>query len=173
MQRQTWPTAWLMTDERIGYALERAIAKAAAFNAGVIVRHYQSTATERARIADRVHFEGALLGIARDIGLARDTGAALVHNPGERHCELPFSISVHDAGEATEAAESKAALVFVSPVFPTASHPGAAALGEANAISLALMTGRPAYALGGVDQERGERLMQQGWAGWAGIDAWL
>jgi thiamine-phosphate pyrophosphorylase len=64
-------------------------------------------------------------------------------------------------------------MVFVSPVFPTRSHPDEAVLGEAGALALALMTRKPAIALGGMDAEAGERLMRLGWAGWAAIDAWL
>ena len=113
-----------------------------------------------------------MLAVARDVELAEELGAALVHNP-ERPTDLPFSLSVHDAAEALTALHSKAALVFVSPVFPTSSHPGAPALGEAAALALASMTRKPAIALGGMDAARGERLMKLGWAGWAGIDGWL
>ena len=34
MQRQSWPTSWLMTDERLGDTLGSAIARAAAAGAG-------------------------------------------------------------------------------------------------------------------------------------------
>ena len=177
MQRQSspsaWPTAWLMTDERMGDALETAIVRAAAAGAGVIVRHHRSSREQRRGVAALVHDHGALLGIAGDTGLAREAGAALVHNPDEPAPGLPFSLSVHDATEALTALHSQAALVFVSPVFPTRSHPGAPVLGESGALALALMTGKPAIALGGVDAEAGERLMRLGFAGWAGIDTWL
>jgi thiamine-phosphate pyrophosphorylase len=173
MQRQSWPTAWLMTDERMGDALEPAIVRAAAQAGGVIVRHHRSPLEQRRIIAGLVLRHGALLGVAGDSWLARETGAALVHNPDEPAPGLPFSLSVHDAAEALTAQRSQAALVFVSPVFPTRSHPGAPVLGKAGALALALMTGKPAIALGGVDAEAGERLMRLGWAGWAGIDAWL
>ncbi|WP_300973301.1 thiamine phosphate synthase [Sphingomonas sp. LHG3406-1] len=162
-----------MTDERMGDALDAAIARAAAAGAGVIVRHHESPAEERRRIAGLVRAHGALLGISRDLSLARETGAALIHNPDEPTEGLPFSLSVHDAREARLARNSLAALVFVSPVHATRSHPGEPCLGEDRARALAELAGKPAIALGGMDAERGERLMRLDWAGWAGIDCWL
>jgi thiamine-phosphate pyrophosphorylase len=64
-------------------------------------------------------------------------------------------------------------MVFVSPLFATRSHPEAPSLGEEAAMRLALLADCPAYALGGINIEVGEKLIEQGWAGWAGIDAWL
>lgn len=176
MQRQpngaAWPTAWLMTDERMGDRLEAAIAKAAMAGAGVVVRHHGSTAIKRHSIAEQVRASGAVLAVSVDVGLAEQMGAAIVHNP-QGATSLPFSLSVHNDAEAAAAMRSKAALVFVSPVFPTNTHPGAPALGEEGALILAMMTRKPAIALGGMDAASGERMMKHGWAGWAGIDAWL
>lgn len=173
MQRQSWPTAWLMTDERLGDALEPAIARAAAVGAGVIVRHLRASPAERRAIAALARGHGALLGIARTCALAHEVGAALVHDPDEPSPGLPFSLPVHDEAEARAARGSAAAMVFVSPIYPTRTHPGAAVLGEAGAIALARIAGKPTIALGGMDEVAGERLMRLGFAGWAGIDAWL
>lgn len=173
MQRQSWPRSWLMTDERLGDQLPEAIGRAATDGAGVIVRHHASSAAERRAIAAEVLASGALLGISRDVSLAVKVGAAIVHNPAGDTCGLPFSLSVHDAEQARAASQRQPALVFVSPLYATRSHPGAAALGEQAAMKLAELAGCPAVALGGVDREVGERLIEQGWAGWAGIDAWL
>jgi thiamine-phosphate pyrophosphorylase len=162
-----------MTDERLGDQLPEAIGRAAAAGAGVIVRHHASPAAERRGIAAEVLARGALLGISRDVALAAQVGAAIVHNPVGDTCGLPFSLAVHDAEQARAADQRQPALVFVSPLFATRSHPGAAALGEQAAKWLAELAGRPAVALGGVDREAGERLIEQGWAGWAGIDAWI
>ncbi|UUR07309.1 thiamine phosphate synthase [Sphingomonas glaciei] len=162
-----------MTDERMGDALGAAIARAAAAGAGVIVRHHASSVAERRSIAREVIASGALLGVSRDSELAAELGAALVHNPSGDPGDLPFSLSVHDETQAREAAHREPALVFVSPLFATRSHAGAPALGESSARRLALMSGRPAYALGGITLERGEELVKNGWAGWAGIDPWL
>ena len=172
MQRQSWPTCWLMTDERLGDALERAIARAAAAGAGVIVRHHHSTESTRRAIARAVLASGAVLGVSRDVRLAADLGRALVLNPSGESGALPFSLSVHNEAEAREAAQRQPAFVFVSPLYATRSHPGAPALGEEKAVRLAALSGCPAYAMGGVTQSRGEELIARGWAGWAAIDAW-
>jgi thiamine-phosphate pyrophosphorylase len=115
---------------------------------------------------------GAPLGIAGDPALARDVGALLVHNPVGGPAGLTFSLAVHDEQEARSARERQAALVFVSPVRPTRSHPGRPALGQAEALRLARLAGCPAIALGGMDLISGAALMTQGFAGWAGIDCW-
>jgi thiamine-phosphate pyrophosphorylase len=76
-------------------------------------------------------------------------------------------------GEALGRRGSDAALVFVSPVFPTRRTPTHRYLGEAGALALALMTRKPAIALGGMTAAEAGDVMQMGWAGWAGIDAWI
>lgn len=162
-----------MTDERMGDALEAAISRASAAGAGVIVRHHRTPFAERRRIAELVRSRGALLGIARDVALAAELQADLVHNPDDILAGLPISLSVHNEAEALAASRSGASLVFVSPVFVTRSHPDAEALGSAAALSLARLTMKPAIALGGLDAASGEQLMKAGWYGWAGIDAWL
>ena len=172
MQRQSWPTSWLMTDERMGDALGAAIARAAAAGAGVIVRHHHSPVAIRRALASEVLASGAVLGLSRDALLAADLGAALVHNPVGKGGTLPISLSVHDEDQAREAALRQPALVFVSPLYPTRSHPDARVLGEQEADRLAKLTKCPAVALGGVTPSRGKKLIASGWAGWAGIDAW-
>ncbi len=172
MQRQSWPTCWLMTDERLGDALGGAIARAAAAGAGVIVRHHQSSVGVRREIAREVLASGAVLGLSRDTRLAAELGAAFVHNPIGERSALPFSLSVHDAAEARDAATRHPAFVFVSPLYDTRSHPCAPVLGEEEAARLAALAECPAYALGGITRSRGERLIARGWAGWAAIDAW-
>ena len=177
MTTQRWPTAWLMTDERMGDRLWPAIDCAADVGAGIIFRHHATDMERRAvigrRIADMAHRRGLVLGVAGDAVLARELGARMVHNPRETTLGLPFSRSVHEEGEAAAAMADGAALAFVSPVYPTRSHPSAAALGEKGAARLAMLAGVPAYALGGVDPARQHRLRELGFAGWAGIDAWL
>ncbi len=152
--------------------LAAAIERAAAAGAGIIVRHHASSTAERRAIAAEVLARGALLGLSRDAHLAADLGAALVHNPVGESGLLPFSLAVHDEAQALDAARRRPALVFVSPVYASRSHPGAPALGEERATALANLSGAPAYALGGVDAVSGERLVGEIWAGWAGIDAW-
>jgi thiamine-phosphate pyrophosphorylase len=172
MVTQRWPNAWLLTDERLGSDLEPALERAAAAGAGILVRHHASPAEVKRDLISRVRALGAPLAIARDVMLAEEAGALIVHNP-EGATSLPFSLSVHDEAEAAIASARSAALVFVSPVFSTRSHPGEPALGVDQALALAQASNCPAVALGGVDQERGEALMRIGFSGWAGIDCWI
>lgn len=172
MQRQDWPRAWLLTDERIGDQLGEALRRAAAAGAGVIVRHHASPTTMRRALAEQVKDLGLILGVSRDVGLSTEVGADLVHNPAVA-THLPFSLSVHNRDQAEAARAGSADLVFVSPVYATQSHPGAPALGVDEALKLADAGGSRAIALGGMDVRRGEALMALGFYGWAGIDCWL
>jgi thiamine-phosphate pyrophosphorylase len=169
-----WPRRWLMTDERMGDSLWRAL-KRLPRGSGVIVRHDKLGRAERARLAGRIaricRRRGLVLGVAGDVALARRVGAALIHRP-ERHPGLmPTSWPVHDEGQALAARRKGAALAFVSPVFATRSHPGAEALGVAKAKQLALLSGSQAIAMGGMSEERfGE--LSRAFHGYAGIDCW-
>jgi len=58
---------------------------------------------------------------------------------------------------------------LLSPIFPTESHPGRAALGPVRANLIARQTRVPIYALGGVDAHNAARL--HGFAGIAAISA--
>jgi thiamine-phosphate pyrophosphorylase len=100
-------------------------------------------------------------------------GADLVHNPPEPPVDLPFSRSVHSLAEAEAAKADGAALVFVSPIFTTRSHPDRKPLGLALAHSIAQTAGVPTIALGGMTERKFSRVEREGFYGWAGIDAWL
>jgi thiamine-phosphate pyrophosphorylase len=95
----------------------------------------------------------------------------MVHNPAGDAGDLLLSRSGHSAQEPRAA--RGADLLFVSPLFPSVSHPDRAALGLAGALALAQLAGVPAIALGGMNQARGEEAMAAGFLGWAAIDAWL
>ncbi|HEU4968402.1 thiamine phosphate synthase [Sphingomonas sp.] len=66
-----------------------------------------------------------------------------------------------------------AALLFLSPVFPTRSHPDARALGPHHFARLAGPARTPVIALGGMTSTRFRRLPKLGAEGWAAIDAWM
>jgi thiamine-phosphate pyrophosphorylase len=165
-----------MTDERLGEALWEAVDRLPE-GAGIVLRHYSLDASARAAlagaIADQVHSRGIMLAVAGDASLARRIGATLVHNPGGDTRGLPFSRSVHNLHEAAAARADGAALIFVSPVHPTRSHPDAEPLGPEQAISIAKAAGVPAIALGGVNEKNFGALERGAFYGWAGIDAWL
>jgi thiamine-phosphate pyrophosphorylase len=170
-----WPRDWLMTDERMGERLWEAIGRVSAESGGIVFRHYSLEAAERLELGRRVaalaRERKLLLAVARDVRLAEKLEAQLVHNP-RAETDLPFSRSVHDEREALTAREAGAALVFVSPVYVTRSHPGAEPLGPDRAARLAEFAGCPAVALGGMSFGKFWEL-GPAFHGWAGIDAWL
>ncbi|HEY0627806.1 MAG TPA: thiamine phosphate synthase [Sphingomicrobium sp.] len=173
-----WPREWLMTDERIGELLWRAIGRLPV-GGGIVFRHYSTPPEERARLGQQVaeicQERELVLSVARDILLAERLGARLVHKPDEPS-GLNFSMSVHDAGEAEAARTAGASLAFVAPVHRTRSHPEGRALGLERAAELALRCGCPAIALGGMDSERFAELdaaFPGRFHGYAGIDCWL
>lgn len=175
VNQSLWPRDWLMTDERMGERLWDAIGRVPTGTGGIVFRHYSLGPSERLelgkRVAALVQERKLVLAVGRDPMLAELLGAQLVHNPSGPS-EMPFSMSVHDDSEAHAAKAAGADLVFVSPVYSTRSHPGAAPLGAQRAAELAALAGCPAVALGGM---RFGTFWELGPAffGWAGIDAWL
>ena len=66
--------------------------------------------------------------------------------------------SAHDRGELARARMTGALAVFLSPVFATASHPGAGSLGVVRWAALARLAGAPVLALGGINGATAQRL---------------
>lgn len=171
-----WPARWLMTDERMGDRLFAAIRRLPR-GSGVVFRHNHLPPVSRERLARKIaracRRRGLVLAVARDVGLARRVGAELVHQPGGAAGLMPVSRSVHNEREANAMRRRDAAVVFVSPVFTTRSHPDHAALGVAEAARLARLSGGFAVALGGMDERRFVAIRPRGFGGYAGIDCWL
>jgi thiamine-phosphate pyrophosphorylase len=78
----------------------------------------------------------------------------------------------HDRREAVTGKRAGAAILFVSPVFPTRSHPGAPPLGPMRAARIGRGLGLMVIGLGGMTARRWGRVRRLGFDGWAGIDAW-
>lgn len=164
------PRIWLMTDERMGDALWDALERLPR-GSGVVFRHYTLEPAKRlalfrriARIARRRKF---LLLRAGSRPMPGEDG---VH--GTRGKGL-VSWAVHNRAEAVLAARTGARVAFVSPIFPTGSHPDARTLGRKRAGLLIRGLKMPAIALGGMDTKHSQSLKGLGFHGWAGIDAWL
>jgi thiamine-phosphate pyrophosphorylase len=159
-----------MTDERQGHGLFDAIARLPA-HAGVVFRHYRLDPASRRRLFDRVR--AAAPGIVLLAGpsvTAAAWGADGSHGRG-RGFGLRTA-PAHDLAELRAAERAGAAIAFLSPIFRTASHPGARALGLARFAWLARRTSLPVIALGGMNAARGKRLASFGAYGWGAIDAW-
>ena len=159
----------------MGERLWEAIDRVPACSGGIVFRHYTLDPAQRLGLSTQVaalaQERKLTLAVAGDPMLAERLGAQLVHNPSGA-TDLPFSRSVHDERDARAVREAGANLAFVSPVYPTRSHPGATALGAEQAAKLASMCGCPAIALGGMTFGKYWEL-DDAFHGWAGIDAWL
>jgi thiamine-phosphate pyrophosphorylase len=163
----TLPRLWLMTDERLGERLWPALA-ALPRGSGVVFRDYATPPTERfarfARVLAAARRRRLVLVRAGDTPMRGEMG---VHNGRGRGLR---TASAHDRAEIVAARRAGADLVFVSPVFPTRSHPGARTLGPVR-LGLMMRGARmPVVALGGMTAARMRRVGKLGLHGWAAID---
>ena len=172
--RHPLPRIWLMTDERMSDGLFDALERVPR-GGGVVFRHYSLPPGERRalfravrRVARR---RGVMLLLGGPAAQAHAWGADGWHGRGRGPGF--HSAPVHNLAELRGARRHRAGLLFVSPVFPTRSHPGAPHLGVACFARLTRLARTPVIALGGVSAGEAARLRAFGAYGWAGIDAWL
>ncbi len=178
-RRQPLPRLWLMTDERIGDALWPALARLPR-GSGVIFRHYATPGDERRRLFEKARAvarrKGLMLVLAGSARQAIGWRADGVHGrSGHVRAArgLVRTAPVHSRRELVAAMRAGTDLIFLSPVFPTRSHPEAQALGAAR-FGLAVRRPSPGnriIALGGMTPHRFHRLQALGAYGWAAIDA--
>lgn len=179
------PSIWLFSDERLAIGVA-GLAALLPPGSGIVLRHDSLAPRARWRLLRR------LIRIARARQLtvmlagtpdtARRWGADGVHlrqrgasRAAQAHrLGLLATLPVHDAREARRARRAGADGVFISPLHPTRSHPGAPALGRAAWLRLARLAGGQAIALGGMTAARARALNRASGLGpgWAAIDAW-
>lgn len=171
--RHPLPTLWLMTDERQGERLWRAL-DALPRGAGIVFRHYRLKPADRHRLFLRVRAiarrRELVLLLAGSALLARAWGADGSHGPRRGHGL--HSAPAHNLAEIRRAERAGAHLLFVSPLHATRSHPGAKPLGRVRFGLLAKAARRPVIALGGMDAAKARGIAGLGAYGWAAIDAW-
>lgn len=168
-----------MTDERLGPDLAGAV-RALPRGSGVVLRHHGCPQTERKLLAIRLralcHRRGLLLVVADPPPGVKADGVHLPSRSRKRPRQAParglVTAAVHNVREAARARALGAQLLFVSPVFTTASHTGAPGLGPLRFALLARAAKRPAIALGGMNPKRLRRLKPLGAEGFAAIDFW-
>ena len=101
-RRQPLPRLWLMTDERQGEGLWRALERLPR-GAGIIFRHYSLPAGERRALFERIkpvaRQKRLMLLLAGSAGEARAWGADGSHGRGSRRSLGLRSAPVHDLAE--------------------------------------------------------------------------
>mgnify|MGYP000629651642 CR=1 FL=1 len=175
--RKKPPLLWLMTDERVADApLLAAAARLPRGKGGIVLRHYRTNAADRRALFERLaaiaHRRRLLLLLGGPAKMAAAWRADGAHGRDPRRVGRPLvrSAPVHDRREMMAARRAGVELCFLSPLFPTRSHPGAPALGRVRFAALARQAGFPVIALGGVRAAHGRALAGLGAAGWAAID---
>jgi len=163
---QPLPRLWLMTDERLGNRLLHAVGRLPE-GAGIVFRHYGLAEAKRRSLFETVR--RAAPGPVILAGPAELASAWRADGSHGRH-RGATTAPAHDLAEIRAAEAAGASLIFLSPVFPTRSHPEAPPLGLDGFSALAGATRLPVVALGGMNAERAESLA--GAYGWGGIDAW-
>lgn len=170
------PRLWLMTDERIGEeaALLQTVARLPR-GSGIVFRHYSLPAAQRQDLFDRVRRiarrRRIVLLLAGPEQLAKAWKADGFHRrQTHRRSTSLCSAPVHNLREIRQAERAGADMLFLSPIFPTRSHPGARTLGQAGFAGLARQARRPVIALGGMTAKRACILLRSGAYGWAAID---
>lgn len=147
---------------------------------GIILRHYGVAGREALgqELMALCRRRGLALLVAGDGRLAWRLGAHGIHLPEwqvRRPPVLPrkpgwlITAAAHSQSSLQQASQRGVDAVLLSPVFPTASHPGAASLGALRFSAMARHGPLPIYALGGITAGNAARLTNSGAAGIAAI----
>ncbi|GAO80782.1 MULTISPECIES: thiamine phosphate synthase [unclassified Sphingopyxis] len=182
--RHPLPKTWLFSDERTKAGAGE-LAALLPPGSGIVLRHDSLPAGARWRLLRRLmriaRVRRLTVLLAGSPATARRWGADGVHlrqrdalYAKQARLRLLLTMPVHDAAEARRARRSGADGVFISPLHPTRSHPGAPTLGRASWLRLARLSGAKPIALGGMTLARLRALNRASRIdpGWAAIDAW-
>jgi thiamine-phosphate pyrophosphorylase len=183
--RHPLPRTWLFSNERTKVGTVE-LAALLPPGSGIVLRHDRLAPGARWRLMRRLMRMARLrrltVLLAGSPAIARRWGADGVHlrQGAARHAAqtrrlgLLLTMPVHDRREARTARRASADGVFISPLHPTRSHPGAPTLGHAAWLRLARLAGAQPIALGGMTKARARSLNRLNGIkpGWAAIDAW-
>lgn len=173
------PPLWLFSDAVRAPDLMAAVAALPVGLFGVVFRH--DGAPERQALLERVarscrERRVALVVAGEGQGAPAWAGRHLRGGVGPRRGphrrRRLVTSSAHDRAELVRARRAGASLAFLSPVFATASHPGARPLGPIRWGAMARAARLPVFALGGVTGETVARL-PRGAPGAGAIGAFL
>jgi thiamine-phosphate pyrophosphorylase len=191
-RRKHWHCpAVLMTDQ----ALTAPQAALSAFPRGglVVVRAHQQAQQRHliTTLAQTARQRGVVLAVSDHwrllLDVAQNGMAVGVHLPERvarrgpsvalrlwrRQRGVVLTVACHDRAALARAKALRADAAFLSPVYPTASHPGARCLGGLRAALMARRAGLPVLALGGVSARRTMALTAQGFSGFAAVRGWV
>jgi thiamine-phosphate pyrophosphorylase len=167
------PNLWLLSDERNDAVLEAALATMPPCSAFVF-RHYHLKPAARRKRFDELgllcRLAGHLVILSGDSDTALEWGADGVYGPArklEPREGLLRLATVHDLLEMSRAERHGVDAMFLSPVFPSRSHPERGGFGKDMFLFMAGKTTLPVIALGGMTAERAAYL---GWPRWGAID---
>jgi thiamine-phosphate pyrophosphorylase len=143
--------------------------------AGIVFRHYGLTPGQRrdlfARVRRVARRRRLMLFLAGSERTAIRWGCDGFHGrTGRKATHLLRSAPAHNLPEIRAAERAGAHILFLSPLFPTRSHPGSPTLGRARFARLARQTHLPVIALGGMTEAKARHLGALGACGWAAID---
>ncbi len=171
------PALIAMTDPR---RMPDAMAVAARLPKGAAL--VERTGSASAALRALCRRRGVLLVVAGDVARALRVGADGLHlrdhaasraaaRAWRRRRPDALILAAAHSGRALRAAVAAGAdAILLSPVFPTASHPGARGLGITRFRLIARQSSRPVYALGGVTPQTVRALPATVAVGVAGID---
>lgn len=179
----TFPRRWFLTDSRLGEAVWAALA-ALPRDVGVIVRVENLTRDKplASRLIVACRKRGLTVLLAGPVRLAVQLGADGAHLPeAQTHRlsnrrprpEFLLTAAAHSRPALIRAERLRVDGVFLSPVFPTRSHPDARTLGPVRFGLLKRGLRVPVLALGGIDAGKAKRLAPLRPGGWGAIDAWV
>ena len=159
-RRSKLPVLWLFTDaERLPDPLP-AIAALPKFFSGVVFRHDQIASRKAlaARVAALCRARKIPLVIAGDARLAAAMGAGQHLRggrwPGPIRTRRLITSSAHTLTDLRLAERAGAKIIFLSPAFPTPSHPNQPGFGAARWANIAQSAqSAQVYALGGVNRK--------------------
>jgi len=152
--RQSLPRQWLVADSRLGERLWPVV-RTLPRGSGILFLYRDLPKGERARLLARLRRTAR----ARQMILVDEAA-------GE-------ASRVHGSKEIFRAGLAAPAILFLSPMFETRSHPKWRPIPRMRAAALVRLANAPVIALGGMDDRRFRRIQSLGFSGWAGIDAYV
>ena len=177
MPIQSLPDLWLLSDARNDARLAEALATMPD-GSGFVFRHYHLGSEERRSrwemLRSIVRSKKHLMMLSGDADTGVKWAADGIYGPPGKLGECPGLLrlaTAHGAREIHLANRTGADALFLSPVFPTRSHPDGRALGGALFHELAARSTIPVIALGGMTAARARALGVRKWAAIDGL-AW-